>query len=215
MFSTVVGFFQEGGIFMYPIAVVLAGGAAIGLERWITISRALSSNRRAGRAVMPLVQQGNIKAVLNLVEKTKAPVVRMVGSATELWARQRPRDVVESKMAEGLLETIPHYERRTQYFATLANVATLMGLLGTIIGLISAFTAVADANPAEKASLLSKSISVAMNTTAFGLIAVIPLLMIHALVQSKTRQLIDNLETTGVKCLNMMTNNEGKNSHGS
>lgn len=210
MFSSVIGFFQEGGLFMFPIAIVLAVGAAIGIERWLTISRALDTNRRAGRAVLPLVQQGNIKGVIQLAEKTSAPVVSMVGAATELWARQRPRDIVESKMAEGLLETIPHYERRTQYLATLANVATLMGLLGTIIGLISAFTAVADANPADKASLLSQSISVAMNTTAFGLITAIPLLMIHALIQSKTRQLIDSLETTGVKCLNMMASGKDK-----
>jgi biopolymer transport protein ExbB/TolQ len=197
---------------MYPIALVLAGGVAIAVERWFTISRALNTNRRAGRAVLPLVQQGNIKGVVQLAEKTRAPIARMVGAASELWARQRPRDIVESKMAEGLLETIPHYERRTQYLATLANVATLMGLLGTIIGLISAFTAVADANPAEKATLLSQSISVAMNTTAFGLITAIPLLMVHAMIQSKTRQLIDSLETTGVKCLNLMSSSEKEKS---
>ncbi|MEJ2670067.1 MAG: MotA/TolQ/ExbB proton channel family protein, partial [Gammaproteobacteria bacterium] len=126
-------------------------------------------------------------------------------AASELWIKQRERDALESKMAEGLLETVPQFERRTPYLATLANIATLMGLLGTIIGLIAAFTAVANADPAEKATVLSQAISVAMNTTAFGLITAIPLLVVHALIQSKTRQLIDSLETTGVKCLNLLT----------
>ena len=77
------------------------------------------------------------------------------------------------------MEVMPELEQRTHYLATLANVATLLGLLGTIIGLIQAFTAVAAADPSEKADLLSASISVAMNTTAFGLVVAIPLLLLQ------------------------------------
>ena len=88
--------------------------------------------------------------------------------------------------------------------ATLANIATLLGLLGTIIGLIAAFPAVANADPAEKASLLSQSISVAMNTTAFGLMVAIPLLLLHAFLQSKTTEIVDSLEMAGVKFLNLL-----------
>lgn len=102
------------------------------------------------------------------------------------------------------MESLPRLEKRTQYLATLANIATLLGLLGTIIGLIAAFTAVANADPAEKATLLSESISVAMNTTAFGLIAAIPLLFCHAVLQSKTTEIVDSLEMAGVKVLNIL-----------
>ena len=100
------------------------------------------------------------------------------------------------------MEALPRLEKRTAYLATLANIATLLGLLGTIMGLIAAFTAVANADPSEKASLLSASISVAMNTTAFGLIAAIPLLLSHALLQTKTTEIVDSLEMAGVKFLN-------------
>ena len=103
------------------------------------------------------------------------------------------------------METIPKLEKRTAYIATLANISTLMGLLGTIIGLIAAFTAVATAAPSEKATLLSQSISVAMNTTAFGLISAIPLLLAHTVLQSKTAEIIDSLEMAGVKFLNLIT----------
>jgi biopolymer transport protein ExbB len=81
----------------------------------------------------------------------------------------------------------------------------LLGLLGTIMGLIEAFTAVANANPAEKADLLSASISVAMNTTAFGLMAAIPLLLLHAKLTSTTGQIVDNLEMASVKALNTIS----------
>ena len=129
----------------------------------------------------------------------------MVGAGLQRLARKQPREEIEYAMEEGLLETMPRLEKRTQYLATLANVSTLLGLLGTIIGLIAAFTAVASADPAEKASLLSQSISVAMNTTAFGLIAAIPLLLIHSVLQTKTNEIVDSFEMAGVKVMNLIS----------
>ena len=107
-------------------------------------------------------------------------------------------------MEEGMLDAMPSLVQRTHYLATFANIATLLGLLGTIVGLIQAFTAVASANPAEKADLLSASISVAMNTTAFGLIAAIPLLLSHSYLVTKTSHVVDSLEKAAMKSLNMM-----------
>ena len=112
---------------------------------------------------------------------------------------------IEMAMEEGLMEIIPRLEKRTHYIATLANIATLLGLLGTIMGLIEAFTAVASANPSEKADLLSASISVAMNTTAFGLMVGIPLLLVHSLLQAKTTEIVDSLEMASVKFVNAVT----------
>jgi biopolymer transport protein ExbB/TolQ len=108
-------------------------------------------------------------------------------------------------MEESLMEVLPRLEKRTHYLATFANMATLMGLLGTIIGLIDAFTAVSNANPAEKAELLSSSISIGMNCTAFGLMVAIPLVLIHSLLQTKTTEIIDSLEMASVKFLNAIT----------
>jgi biopolymer transport protein ExbB/TolQ len=108
-------------------------------------------------------------------------------------------------MEESLMEVVPRLEKRTHYLATFANLATLLGLLGTVIGLIAAFGAVATVNPAEKANLLSASISVAMNCTAFGLMTAVPILFLHALLQTKTTELIDSLEMASVKFLNAIT----------
>ena len=108
------------------------------------------------------------------------------------------------------MEIVPQLEKRTPYVAMAANIATLLGLLGTIMGLIQAFTAVANANPAEKADLLSASISVAMNTTAFGLMVAIPLLLIHTVLQTKTTELVDSLEMASVKFLNTVCDTQGE-----
>ncbi len=124
------------------------------------------------------------------------------------FARYKPgakRERIEAAMEEGVMETVPRLERRTGYLATLANVATLLGLLGTIHGLSEAFGAVANADPSEKAALLSASIAIAMNATAFGLFTAIPLLLAHSMIQSRTLEIVDSLEMAGVKCMNILT----------
>jgi biopolymer transport protein ExbB/TolQ len=105
-------------------------------------------------------------------------------------------------MDESLLEIIPRAEKRTHYLSALANIGMLTGLLGTVIGLIAAFASIAQANPAEKASLLAASISVAMNNTASGLFVAITLLLAHMFLEAKTTKMIDSLEIASVKFMN-------------
>ncbi len=103
-----------------------------------------------------------------------------------------------------MMEIVPRLEKRTHYIATFANVITLVGLLGTIIGLIKGFTAVAQVNPAEKAEMLSASISIAMNNTAFALMVAIPFLLIHAFLQARTSEIVDGLEAAKISFLNLV-----------
>ncbi|MDH3948380.1 MAG: MotA/TolQ/ExbB proton channel family protein, partial [Gammaproteobacteria bacterium] len=114
------------------------------------------------------------------------------------------RDDIETAMEETMMEAIPRLEKRTHYLAMFANIATLLGLLGTIIGLIEAFTAVSKVDPAQKAEILSSSISVAMNTTAFGLMVAIPMIFIYTVLQTKTTEIVDSLEMATVKFVNLM-----------
>jgi biopolymer transport protein ExbB/TolQ len=116
----------------------------------------------------------------------------------------RRREDLDAAMEEGMMEIVPRLEKRTHYIATFANVITLVGLLGTIIGLIKAFTAVAQVNPAEKAELLSASISIAMNNTAFALMVAIPFLLIHAFLQARTSEIVDSLEVAKISFLNLV-----------
>ena len=204
-YDTIVSFFQSGGAFMYPIMIVLALGMAIAIERYVYLSLATAKNSQAWKKLQPSLESGNLRQAANFAEKSKSAISKILGYGLMRAKTSRRRDDVEIAMEEGLMEILPRLERRTHYLATFANLATLLGLLGTIIGLIEAFTAVASANPAEKADLLSASISVAMNTTAFGLMVGIPLLLIHAILQTKTTQLVDSLEMASVKVLNFLT----------
>ena len=208
MIDTAVRFFQEGGFFMFPIAVVLIVGLIVAIERYVYLSAQKLTNRRDFNRLHQMIAKRDLKGALNYTQESGSAMSTMIGFGLQRLARRQGREEIEYAMEEGLLDVMPRLEKRTQYLATLANIATLLGL-GTIIGLIAAFTAVAAADPAQKASLLSQSISVAMNTTAFGLRSAIPLLLRHALVQTKTNEIVDSFEMAGVKVLNILSDGSG------
>jgi len=200
-----VKFFQSGGPFMYAILVVMALGLAIALERLIYLLSTQAKTNRVWKGITPMLKANDIVRAEKAINSTNTPLARVLVYGFSRKKSNAKRELVESAMEEGIMEVVPELEQRTHYLATLANIATLLGLLGTIIGLIQAFTAVAQADPAEKADMLSASISVAMNTTAFGLTAAIPLILIHSYLATKTTRLVDNIEMAAVKCLNLMT----------
>lgn len=202
VFGTIIRFFQQGGLFMYPIVIILAIGLAIAIERFIFLSRSKADNRKLWEKLQPLLRNNDYASAFEMTSNSKAAVGQVLNYGISRLRTTTDRQEVEMSMEESLLEVTPQLEKRTHYLAVLANIATLLGLLGTIIGLIQAFTAVANVNPAEKADLLSASISVAMNTTAFGLMVAIPLLLMHAVLQARTTELVDSIEMASVKFLN-------------
>jgi biopolymer transport protein ExbB len=198
----VVEFFVSGGVFMYPILLVCAVGAAIAIERWITLKLVTSKNQAMWAKLQPLVAERQFEQAREVTAKDNSTIAQLLNVGLERQGGVRRRDDIEVAMEECMMEILPQLEKRTSYVGLAANIATLLGLLGTIMGLIQAFTAVANANPAEKADLLSASISVAMNTTAFGLIVAIPLLVMHSVLAQKTGQIVAALEMASVKLLN-------------
>jgi len=202
---SIVSFFQTGGIFMYPILIVFAVGAAIAAERTVMLTFVRSKNRRMWDKLHPVMVDGDFDTARQMTSEDNSAVSQLLSMGLAREGAVRRRDDIEIAMEETMMEIIPKLEKRTPYIALFANISTLLGLLGTIMGLIEAFTAVANANPAEKADLLSASISVAMNTTAFGLMAGIPLLIIHAYLTSKTGEIVDSLEMASVKTLNIIS----------
>lgn len=189
---------------MYPILLVLALGLAIAAERLHYILKTQGDTNKVWKQLVPMLKAQDYERAVKLTETIRTPLATVLSYGFARTSTNVQREKVEAAMEEGMMEVMPELQQRTHYLATFANIATLLGLLGTIIGLIQAFTAVANADPADKAELLSASISVAMNTTAFGLVAAIPLILIHSFLASKTARLVDNLEMAAVKCLNLI-----------
>jgi biopolymer transport protein ExbB len=198
----IVEFFVQGGIFMYPILLVFAIGVAIAIERYVTLTLLTKRNQGTWAQVQPLLAKREFDKARELTATGSSTVAQLLNMGLERQGAVRRREDVEIAMEECMMEIMPELEKRTGYVGLSANVATLLGLLGTVMGLIQAFTAVANANPAEKADLLGAAIAVAMNTTAFGLLVAIPLLVVHAVLTTKVAQIVAGLEMASVKTLN-------------
>ena len=203
-FNTAVKFFQDCGLFIYPSILIMALGVAIAIERFIFLSKARNQNRKMWSQVLPMLQKGQFRDVQSVTANSDAAVGKIVNYGLDRMQSPGRREDFDAAMEEGMMEIVPRLEKRTHYIATFANVITLVGLLGTNIGLIKGFTAVAQVNPAEKAELLSASISIAMNNTAFALMVAIPFLLIHAFLQAKTSEIVDGLEAAKVSFLNLV-----------
>src|SRR6266481_854165 len=205
-FNSVINFFKDGGFFLYPLALIFVVGVSIAIERYVYLTRETIRNRGLWDELVPALSTGNFKQVVALTQNSKASIATILNYGVARVASARRRDDIEKAMDESLLEVIPRIEKRTHYLSSLANVGLLIGLLGTI-------TAVATANPAEKASLLAAAISVAMNNTASGLAVAITLLTTHMFLESKTTSLIDSLEIASVKFLNSITERQSEPAH--
>ena len=204
-FYSIIDFFASGGVFMYPILLVFAVGVAIAAERYVTLTVVTNKNQAVWDEVQPLLANGSFEQARETTSKDESTISQVLNMGLSMQGGVRRREDIEIAMEESMMEIVPRLEKRTPYVALSSSIATLLGLLGTIMGLIQAFTAVAKANPAEKADLLSASISVAMNTTAFGLMVAIPLLVTHAILTSKTGDIVDSLEMATVKALNVFS----------
>jgi biopolymer transport protein ExbB/TolQ len=209
-FSTLVKHFHEGGWMMYPIAVSLLFSLVIMADRIVVLYfRAWTSKEAFLRGLREHIYRGDLdRAISFCASQKKTPLVSVIKAG--LINVPKGEADVQAAMDEATLRESPRLERRTGYLAMLGNVATLLGLLGTIVGLITAFAAVSNANPADKASLLSRAISEAMNCTAFGLLTAIPALVAYSVLQGRTQLMVDDINESSVSVLNLIVANREK-----
>lgn len=196
---------------MLPIFLVGIAGSAIGVERFIKLSLVERANRKMWDQLQPMLSQGDFDKARALTANDQSTVSQLLQTSLELQGTVRRREAVEVVMEEEMMAIVPQLEKRTSYIALYANMATLLGLLGTVMGLIHAFDAVANAALAEKSTLLTASIAEAMNCTAFGLMVAIPLLLVNLFLSTKASRIIDSLEIVSLKTLNIITASAKRN----
>jgi biopolymer transport protein ExbB/TolQ len=187
--------FHEGGIFMYFILLFGILSFALIVERTMALFVKIKEPTPAFRQqILDAVTRGDLRGAEALAKTVgNTSLGRVVAVGAHLRANAGADEELQARMDEKLSEEISHIDQRTGFLAMFGNVATLLGLLGTIVGMIHSFAAVASASPADRATMLSKGISEAMNCTAFGLIVAIPALVAFAVFQNKTDKLVANL----------------------
>ncbi|MNJ94716.1 Biopolymer transport protein ExbB [compost metagenome] len=207
-FTSTAKAFQHGGFWMWPIMLIQLSSIVIIIER----SYALFVRRKINQAPLALsfeesIRRGEMDSVISKAQSlaTANPVARAIAAGATAARNLGGKEEIQGKMDEVLIEENAHLDHRTAFLSMLGNVATLTGLLGTISGMIKSFAAVADANPAEKATLLSAGISEAMNATAYGLLAAIPALVAYAILQNRANRLAEDMNQGALKIFNWLS----------
>jgi biopolymer transport protein ExbB len=210
IFGSLARAFEQGGWGMYPIAVALVFALTLILDRvWMLYFKASIDKEAFLRGLKKHIYTGDLdKAISYCAGQKRTPLVSVIKAG--LINVPKGEEDVQAAMDEATLRESPRIERRTGYLAMIGNVATLLGLLGTIVGLIKCFGAVANANPADKAAILSQGISEAMNCTAFGLAVAIPSLVLFSVLQGRTQRMLDDINESAVGVLNLIIANKDK-----
>jgi biopolymer transport protein ExbB/TolQ len=201
---------EAGRTGMYPILVCLVVAVAIIIERVIVLFFSASINKEGFlRGLKKHIYAGDLDKAINYVAGQKlTPLTNVIKSG--LMNVPKGEEEVQAALDEAALRENPKLEARTGYLAMLGNAAMLSGLLGTVNGLIGCFEAVANVNPADKATILAAGISEAMNCTLFGLLTAIPALVMFSVLNGRTQSLINDVNETSVAVLNLVVSNKDK-----
>lgn len=201
--ETIAMYFKEGGFVMYVILAVGLLGLAVIIERSIVLIHKYNVDARAlwGK-VSKLIKDGNAPQAQALCKDSDAPLLRVLYAG--IGASDGTERDIQNAIDEITLEVMPTINKRLSHLLTIANIATLIGLLGTVHGLMEAFGALANADPSQKATILARGISIVLYATAFGLLVAIPMLGAYAVLQAKAHKIIDDIDEFSVKLINLI-----------
>jgi len=201
----VAKFYFEGGFFMHLILLCGIAGLAIMFERAIFLFFRYNINAHAFMAqIQKLVMGNNIDRAIKLCNAAPTAALARVVKAGLTRANKGEREI-HNALEEAVLEVVPLLQKRTGSLLAVANVSTLLGLLGTVQGLIGAFADLATVSADKRQEALGRNISIAMNTTMFGLIMAIPCLTAYAALAGITTKIVNEIDLYGAKLENLLS----------
>lgn len=207
--SSIINFYFSGGGWMHAILITMVVAMAITIERFIALNFKNKIDPAAFiNKLLELISRGNINSAIDLCNVSQAALPRIVRAGLEEYNKGQSQ--MQNAMELAAMKEIPKIEKRTQYLSLVANIATLLGLLGTIFGLIDSFAAVSSADASQKAALLASGIAVAMNTTAFGLIVAIPTLIFYSMLNERTTAITDEINENTARVFQFLTRAKGE-----
>lgn len=202
---TLLDRYSKGGTFMHPIAILGIVALLIIAERFYTLF--IKTKFDKGQ-ILSEVRNAIYSGRLVLVGQTM--IHQIIQAGFQAFERSHKESEVQMAIDAAATKHFPDVEKRTSYLTMIANIATLLGLLGTISGLITSFAGAAKADPASKATMLAEGISEAMNCTAFGLVIAIPCLLAFAFLQGRTQRVIDDVNEVVLEAMNFVVTHKDK-----
>ncbi|NUM89805.1 MAG: MotA/TolQ/ExbB proton channel family protein, partial [Bdellovibrionales bacterium] len=204
----IIAAFHEGGFMMYPILLLGVAAVAIFFERTrFLFFRAPLNKEHFFKNITAMLLKGDLEGMILVCDQNPTPLSMVVKNCMIRLVNRGTDEEIQAALDEGAITEVPKLERWIGYLAVIGNVATLMGLLGTITGLIRSFAAVANADAATKAAELTKGISEAMNCTAFGLLVAVPAVLAYSVLQNRAQRLIDEINEISIRTFNFILAN--------
>jgi biopolymer transport protein ExbB len=199
--DSLVEHIKKGGVVMVPILMLAAAALIVALLKWFQIVRVPNPSRSKLEPVLEAVKQNDQKRAARQAGTLRGPIGEMLQAGTQHLTE--PKELVEEVMFEKMLETRLRLQNWLPFVAMAASAAPLLGLLGTVTGMINTFKLITVFGSGD-AKTLSGGISEALITTQFGLIVAIPSLLLYAYLSRRARRLVDGMEKTAVSFLNRM-----------
>jgi len=200
--------FNQGGFMMYPILVLGIIMLMISIERfYVLYFKTNLDKEHIFKSLTAHLLKGDLEGMLVVCDQNPAPMSKIIKKCLIRLMNKGSDAEIQAALDEGAMTEVPQIEKRIGFLAVIGNVATLLGLLGTITGLIQSFAAVADVDAATKAAALTKGISEAMNCTAFGLVVAVPAIILYSFLQNRAQALIDDINEISIKTFNFILAN--------
>jgi biopolymer transport protein ExbB/TolQ len=199
----IASFLHHGGWVMYTNIFCLAIVLTIIVERFIYLLFKGQINAKGLlEQLRKLIQANNVDRAIRLCGSTNAPLLRLAKSG--LVQVHRGEEAIATSVEEALVETTPEVKKRISALWSLANIAVLIGLFGTVLGLIRAFAAVSGADPAKRQEMLAMGISEALHNTALGLGIAVVAIIFHLILSGMAKKLVGDLEGFSMKLENFL-----------
>lgn len=202
--------FVEGGFVMYVIAIFFVLTVFLVIERFLKLRSLTVDKKEFTDQIFRMVVAGDLRQAISFCDSRPAPLTNTVKAGLIQAMNRRPDEEIQVAMDAAVMREMPKVEGWTSFLAVFGNLGVLSGLLGTIIGMVSSFRAVAEADAATKAVELSKGIAHALNCTAFGLIVAIIAILTYGLFQHRIQKTENDVVETSMSLLNLITANREK-----
>jgi len=205
MIQTIATFFNSGGAFMWVILIVMAISTAVVIERMFFYFITCRFNAaKSVTTIAAALKDDKIDAARLAIGKGNAPVQVLLKVAVDRFAEHTSNEDIEEGIQEAAITQMPRMIARLNYLSLFSNIATLLGLLGTISGLQASFGSLGGVEASRKATMLAAGIAEAMNCTAFGLIVAVPCMVMYTVLYNKQQQLTKALDESVIRLVNYM-----------
>ena len=202
--------FCEGGLVMYFIAAIGFAVLMLILERALSLKKMSVNKDALSESLFGMILRGDIQQAIAYCDGKPAPMTNTLKAGLVQVLNRRPDEEIQVAMDASVLRETPKVEGWTAFLAVFGNLSVLVGLLGTIIGLITSFSGVGQADAATKAALLSQGISEALNCTAFGLLVAIISIFGYAIFQTLIGRTITEMTESTMNLMNVVVSNREK-----